>query len=122
METPDSWKNMEKISFKYHGRKVKLDVKPVNVLVRILGLMFKSQENAEALLFEFRKPAKISIHSFFVFFPFIAVWLDKNNKVIDVKKVEPFTFSLSPAREFIKLIEIPVNKKYSNTLKIISRR
>ena len=101
---------------------MELHVRSVSLLERVWGLMFKLKENAESLLFEFEKPTETSIHSLFVFFPFVAVWLDKKNKVIDVKRVKPFTLSVSPKRPFSKLIEIPINKRYSNITKIISRR
>ncbi len=118
----DFWKSMERVSFKYGGRKMVLNAGRVGFFGRMVGLMFRPRESAEILLFEFRKPAKTPIHSLFVFFPFVAVWLDEKNKVIDVKRVRPFTFSVLPRRSFSKLIEIPVSKKYSGIVKIISRR
>jgi uncharacterized membrane protein (UPF0127 family) len=82
------------------------------------GLMFKP-ENTNALLFEFEKPTRMGIHSFFVFFPFIAVWLDDKNKIVEQKIVQPFTPSIKPAREFVKLLEIPLNNNYSTAIKIL---
>ena len=58
------------------------------------------------------KPVRIAIHSFFVFFPFLAIWIDDKNNVVDVKIVNPFKFSVSPKKSFCKLLEIPINKKY----------
>ncbi len=75
------------------------------------GLMFSRRENAEALLFEFSSPGFWSIHSFFVFYPFLALWL-KGNRVIDYKIVRPFSFSVRPRDSFLRLIEIPINEKY----------
>jgi len=88
----------------------KLDVYRVGFLGRVTGLMFKSYKT-ENLLFEFSRNVKLSIHSFFVFFPFVAIWLDNQNKVIEKKIINPFTPLVSPKKEFRKLIEIPFNSK-----------
>jgi len=76
----------------------------------ILGLMFRTRKTSP-LIFEFSKDTRMAIHSFFVFFPFHAVWLDKNNKIIEQRKVKPFTFCVKPRKAFRKLIEIPSMKK-----------
>ena len=54
----------------------------------------------------------MAIHSFFVFFPFLAIWLDDKDKIIDSKVIKPFRFSILPSKKFVKLIEIPINKDY----------
>jgi len=105
------------IEFFLNKEPFKLKIKSCNFFEKIRGLMFTRRENAEALLFEFKNPEKIKIHSFFVFFPFLAIWLDDKNQVIDVKKVDKVKFSIFPSRNFSKLIEIPFNKKYNETLK-----
>ena len=104
---------MEQI-FYYKNKKIKLKVKKCNNLQKISGLMFTPRKKAKALLFELKKP--IAIHSCFVFFPFIAVWLNKSN-VIEIKKIEPFTLHIKPKQYFNKIIEIPINKKYKTILK-----
>lgn len=70
--------------------------------------MFKSR-NSGNLLFEFKKNTGISIHSYFVFFPFLAIWLDDKNKIIEWKVVKPFTFRIKPKIKFRRLVEIPIN-------------
>jgi len=85
---------------------------------RIKGLMFKKPEKAEALLFEFDKPVKLKIHSCFVFFPFLAIWLDDKNRVVCIKIVKPFRFSVSPKTPFCKLIEIPLTRNYNSIVGI----
>ncbi len=89
---------------KYKNKKVKAKV--CNWFQKISGLMFKSRKT-EPLLFEFSKPARRAIHSYFVFFPFIAVWYNKN-KIVEVKKVKPFTLHVKPKKPFTKLLEIPL--------------
>tara|TARA_Y100000310_G_C20652470_1_gene800194 strand:- start:1414 stop:1743 length:330 start_codon:yes stop_codon:yes gene_type:complete len=79
-----------------------------NLLSQIQGLMFR--KHSPSLLFIFKKPKKISIHSYFCK-PFIAIWL-LDDKIIDIKIVEPNTFSVKPKRSFDKLLEIPNNSNY----------
>lgn len=98
---------------KIKNKKINLgDVRKVSGLEEGIGLMFSRREKARILLFEFQKPTKLRIHSLFVFFPFIAIWLDKENKVVDIKKVNPFTFAVSSKKPFFRLVEIPINKRY----------
>jgi uncharacterized membrane protein (UPF0127 family) len=102
----------EKIIFKLEGKRTSIKARKLLPHEMIKGLMFCRRENARALLFQLASEERMAIHSFFVFFPFIAVWLDKNNKLVGVKIVKPFTFYVCPKRKFKQLIEIPINKKY----------
>ncbi len=79
--------------------------------MKLIGLMFKNKERANALLFSFSKPTMAAIHSFFVFFPFVAVWL-LDGKVIEIILVKPFSFHVTPKKAFNQLIEIPMNNSY----------
>ena len=81
------------------------------------GLMFNRREAAQALLFDFKKPTRISIHSLFVFFPFLAIWVDEQGKVIDFKIIQPFKFRVKAPKPFVRLIEIPLNNKYLEVVK-----
>lgn len=103
---------LKKVSFIYKGKKFDIDARSCNPFRKFLGLMFSRRKKAEALLFDFKKPVDFRIHSFFVFFPFVAVWLDKGNKVIEAKRVRPFTFSVGLKKSFYKIIEIPINGNY----------
>jgi uncharacterized membrane protein (UPF0127 family) len=96
------------------------DVKECNWFNKIVGLMFSRRQTANALLFSFKKKTKMSIHSFFVFFPFLAVWLDDKNKVMEIKKVRPFIPKVSSTNSYFKLLEIPINKIYEKTLELFS--
>ena len=108
---------MEQV-FYYNKKKFKLNVKKCNSLQKISGLMFTSKEKAKALLFEFKR--SIAIHSFFVFFPFVAIWLNKN-KIVEIRKITPFKFSIKSKKRFDKIIEIPINKKYKSILRKLRR-
>jgi len=110
---------MKKFCFKLRGRKISLNVKKVSFFGEVIGLMFSSREKSQALLFDFKKKCRISLHSLFVFYKFLVVWFDENNKIVDVKIVKPFRLSVLPNKKFVKLLEIPVNNKYSKIVKIL---
>ena len=96
----------------FRGRKILIDVKKTGFISRGTGLTFRTR-NAKNLLFDFSKLVtwQGNITSWFVFFPFLILWLDKNNKVIDFKVVEPFTFCIKQKKKFYKIVEIPFNNK-----------
>ena len=73
---------------------------------KIRGLMFRI--NPGPLLFVWKKPQRIAIHSFFVFRSFVAVWYYRG-KIVEIKLVKPWTFAVTPKVKFDKLLEIPVN-------------
>ena len=104
-----------KLTFTHKNKKINLEVKQVNYL-NPRGLMFRKRKNAPTLLFEFKRPVNLAIHSYFVFFSFWAIWLDKNNNIIDARLVNPWKFHIKPKKPFYKLIEIPTNSKYINKI------
>jgi uncharacterized membrane protein (UPF0127 family) len=104
----------KEIIIHYKKKGIKLIAKDCNLLQKSVGLMFSRREKAKILLFKFKNMQKIRIHSFFVFYPFFAVWLDEKNKVVDLKKVMPFIPCISHRGKANKLIEIPINKKYDD--------
>ena len=89
---------------------IDISVKKVGFFGKLFGLMFRTQETGN-LLFTFRKNSSTSLHSFFVFFNFLVLWLDDKNNVVDMRMVSPFTFSVSTAKNFSKIVEIPSNFK-----------
>tara|TARA_Y100000296_G_scaffold84834_1_gene119220 strand:- start:7619 stop:7957 length:339 start_codon:yes stop_codon:yes gene_type:complete len=94
----------------YNKKKINIPVKKVSKLRKITGLMFRKRITNN-LLFLFNKSSNMNIHSYFVFFNFLAIWTDNKNNVIDKKIVKPFTLSVKPKKSFHKLIEIPINEK-----------
>ena len=107
------------IGFNYKKEKIKIKVSVVPWWFEGIGLMFSRRKKANALLFSFDKPVNMSIHSWFVFYSFFAIWLDEYGKLIEVKKVKPFSFNVSPSVKFKKLIEIPISPKYDDVSKIL---
>ena len=107
-----------KINFK--GKAIEIPgVKECKGLAMGTGLMLLRKEKAKALLFKFKIPTRIVIHSFFVFFPFVAIWLDDKNKVMEIKKVKPFVPLVSSRKSHFQLVEIPTGQKYQQLIKIL---
>lgn len=102
----------QRFLFSLGKRRFNTDVVKVGPLRSGVGLMFRSKETNN-LLFSFRKPCKVAITSWFVFFPFVAVWLDSRRRVLESKLVLPFTFSVVPKRNSHYLIELPLNRRNS---------
>jgi len=101
----------KKIVVDYGKKKVSINVSKCSFLGKMIGLMFSRKENASVLLFDFKYPNRMGIHSYFVFFDFLAVWVDSKGKVIQVDYVKPWTIFLRPRKKYVKLIEIPINNK-----------
>lgn len=97
-------------------RKIKINkYRTVSYFGKYMGLMFKTRETIN-LVFSFNNDVKMSIHSYFVFFKFLAVWIDEKNNVLEYKIVSPFTTLITPKKSFRKLIEIPFNSRNSKIL------
>ena len=107
------------INLNYKGKKYLLKVKQVGFFREAWGLMFVPKLRAKPLVFEFEKSTKMAIHSWFVFFPFIAIWLDANNNILEFKIVKPFKFHISPSIKYNKLVEVPLISKYAQIMKFL---
>ncbi len=93
---------------KFENKKINIPVKKVSAFGT--GLIFKNKETRN-LLFEFKNETKMKITSFFVFFPFLAIWTNKKKEVVDFRFVKPFNLSINSKKPFQKLIEVPLNSK-----------
>ncbi len=77
----------------------------VTMSARMRGLMFR--QKPASLLFAFDWTDRHSIHSFFVAFPFDAIYLDERGAVADVfSSVPPFTPLLIPRAPARYLLEL----------------
>ncbi len=97
-------------SFNYKGRKFSIEAEECKRANWGLGLMFKTR-NTKPLLFNFGREINWTLTSLFVFFPFLALWLDDKNNVIDMRVVKPFIPGIISKKPFSKLLEIPINDK-----------
>ena len=101
----------------FNGKKsLNLHVKKTGQFSRGLGLMFKTR-NTESLLFNFHKDVRVSFTGLFVFFPFLVLWLDGKNKVVDKRIVRPFELSVKARIGFRRVVEVPVNDENKEILK-----
>jgi len=86
---------------------------------RLRGLMFRPRAG-KPVIFIFPKESisSASIHSFFVFFEFDAVYLDKEKRVVQVfERVKPFTFFLAPEKPAKYLVEAKAGWASENTVR-----
>lgn len=109
----------KKIVLTYKGQKVQIELKVVPKALHWLGLMFSFKNSAKPRVFEFKKETDVAIHSWFVFYPFVAIWFDSNGKIIEARRVKPFNSGIYPRQKFKKLVEIPVNSDYDEVCKLI---
>lgn len=93
-----------------NDKSINLEVKRVSSFGKVSGLMFRSSKT-QNLLFDFNASKVWAIHSYFVFFPFLALWLDEKNRLVDCNLVRPFTTLVQPKKPARKLVEIPLNKE-----------
>lgn len=105
------------LGLNHKNRRIFLKVKKCSYLDEAFGLMFQKKEKAEALLFDFSGRKSLALHSYFVFFTFLAIWLDDKNKIVDIKTIKPFSFNIIPKKQFTKVVEIPISRKYSKIIK-----
>ena len=106
------------MDFKYKGKKILINTLSCNYFEMGRGLMFRSRKNAHALMFDFKKHSREILHSMFVFFPFVAIWFDKN-KIVGVKLIKPFRHFFRPQKSFTRIVEIPCNPRYHNQIKLL---
>lgn len=96
-----------------------LEVCECNWFNKFRGLMFRRRENANILLFDFNKPTRIKLHSLFVFFHFLVLWLDEKNNILDKKLVCSRQFLIQSKTNFNKIIEIPMNKQNRKIIELL---
>lgn len=59
-----------------------------SILPQVRGLMFR--RSPVPILFDFREEAIHPIHSLFVFFPFYAIYISKEKRVLEKARIAPF--------------------------------
>jgi hypothetical protein len=106
-----------KVSINFRGSKIEIPGVE-RCTNKAVGLMFSRREKAGTLLFDFPRPVRWSIHSFFVFYPFVAIWV-LDGKVVGCEVVRPFRLFVRPTSRFSQLIEIPINKRNESVVESI---
>lgn len=114
---------METIIVKYKKNIFRIRVKRLNFFQKGIGLAFKlKKDNVSNLLFSFNKDKNIALTSYFVFFPFLVLWLDKDNSVNEYRVVKPFQIKITSSKPFRSIIEIPLSKKNESITKFFVDR
>ncbi len=111
----------EKVVLDFGKKKIDVEVYDCRGLMQGIGLMFSRREKAKNLIFKLPREGRLAIHSFFVFYDFVAVWLNSDGKVVEMKTVRPFSPYVCPKKDFFALVEIPINKKNRSILDEIER-
>lgn len=98
-----------------------IEIKKANTFPKKLrGLMFRKKPS-HALLIPLKKEKKrgAGIHSFFVFFKFDAVFLNKEKEIVDIKKkIKPFKPLIIPKEPSKYILELPPGKSDEENLEI----
>ena len=80
-----------------------------SILSQARGLMFRKKQNLVMIL---PKEKKISLHMCFVFFPIDVLILNKNKKIVEIKKnFKPFS-SWTSKKKGKYIVELAYPKKY----------
>jgi uncharacterized membrane protein (UPF0127 family) len=93
------------------------------MLKRARGLMFRRSIKKPLLFIMPAESREFStIHSFCVFFPFDAVFLDSKGVVVDIKRgIKPFTMSITPKKPAKYIVEMKAGEAKRGGIKIGSR-
>lgn len=103
------------VSVFYKKKEIILQARECSFIRKGFGLMFKTRKT-DNLLFSFDRPSSLSLTGLFVFFPFLVLWLDKKNNVIDWTLVRSFTSTIKTEKKFIKILELPLNRENSKII------
>jgi len=76
---------------KTKNKTINYDIEICTGLKKIFGLMFNIKFK-KVCIFYFNKQKRIGLHSFFVFFPIEAIYLNKKKEVLAFKTLVPFRF------------------------------
>jgi len=101
---------LSSISLQFKNKKLIVRAKRVGFLGRFRGLMFKSRYS-DNLLFEFENGYKSDLHSFFVFFSFLVLWVDGKDRVVDCMFCRPFMTRISTEKGYNRIVELPLNNR-----------
>lgn len=105
----------------YRRKSVNIPVKKLSYFGRFRGLMFRRRKTSP-LLFDFGRKTQISFHSWLVFFPFLILWLDKKNQVVEWRVIRPFTTVIRAKNAFHKVVEIPIHPVWSKNIDFFVER
>lgn len=89
-----------------------------NIFSQGTGLMFHRKIKDEAHIFVMQREKIIPLTNWFVFFPIDVVYLDRNKKIVEIKKdFRPFTY-YNPKHDSMYVIELPEKTIEEKGLKV----
>ena len=90
-----------------------------SIISQTLGLMFrKNIKNDYALVFEMRKPKRVSLHMLFVRFPIDVLFMDESKTITKTAQLNPWTGRASSNEKVKYIIEMPDGTISNNDLAI----
>src|SRR3989344_4382742 len=97
-----------KKTFFYSRRKFSVEAVKTGFFRRGLGLMFRTSRTKNLLFNISSESASRLLTAWFVFFPFLVLWIN-GNKVVDFRFVQPFEAFIDTTKGFSSIIELPLN-------------
>ncbi len=95
-----------------------------NIFCKARGLMFTRQKKDFGLIFIFPEEDRVNTTAtmFFMFYQIDILWLDKNKRIVDLKKnAKPFTISIIPKKKAMYVIELPAGTIHKTKTKLNDR-
>jgi uncharacterized membrane protein (UPF0127 family) len=109
---------VRKFSFFAKGKEFFVQARECSIMRKGFGLMFR-KKTTDNLIFSFNTDDKRTFTGTFVFFSFLIIWLDNNNKVISCKFVKPFSTAILAPKKFRKTLELPLNEGNSKIIEYL---
>ncbi|MEK6932694.1 MAG: DUF192 domain-containing protein [Nanoarchaeota archaeon] len=82
-----------------------------------LGLRFhRKLKKDDILILKFKKEREIRLSMNFVFFPITALWVNKNNIITHIERLQPFTYSQK--KKALYIAEMSLTNKYKRGQKL----
>ncbi|HMK45185.1 MAG TPA: DUF192 domain-containing protein [Methanocella sp.] len=108
------------VLMKTDGTVVATSVELASTLIKqTIGLMFRSSiPEHYAMIFDMRREQYIGIHMLFVRFPIDLVYLDKDRRITDIKRLRSWTGVAFPSRPARYAIEMRVGASERSGLKV----
>jgi uncharacterized membrane protein (UPF0127 family) len=107
------------MKIKKNNLEIEIEVEKCRLLKKTFGLMFSRRNKAKNLLFEFSKPVSFDLTSLFVFFPFVCIWLNDKNEIINSKIIKPFQIRIPCNKKYSKFVEIPIISKNKKIISLL---
>ena len=90
-----------------------------SIISQTLGLMFRKKiKNDYALVFEMKRPKRVSLHMLFVRFPIDVLFLDDSKTITKIAQLHPWTGRESSGEKVKYIIEMPQDTILKNKLAV----